>query len=260
MLYILGRCLDPRNLRRSGVTTIADCCCFDLDDIVVGEGFNVDLEEEEFVRLLPSPPTEEPRRDNDGDAISLSPRRCREVLRLRLFNLLINDGIIDLAEIVGKQFPSSAYHRRQASLYWNCAARFLLDSLHQWAVPKALTAMGARYHYRHDDVDLAFDAGVNLASGVFSHAGSAFQPFPLFCTPAFHRFHVPTHLEVDGAISINKSAFGFTVSYSNPTLTVQIKSLPLPPSLLSCSFVKVLHSYSSLGAKIHCSTHRRAAI
>ena len=145
--------------------------------------------------------------------------------------------------------------------------------------------MGARYHYRHDDVDLAFDAGVNLASGVFSHAGSAFQPFPLFCTPAFHRFHVPTHLEVDGAISINKSAFGFTVSYSNPTLTVQvftgeaivtlnlnsfslpfififiqIKSLPLPPSLLSCSFVKVLHSYSSLGAKIHCSTHRRAAI
>ena len=103
MLYsytLLGRCLDPRNLRRSG-DIIADCCCccFDFDDnVVVGseEDFNVDfLEEEEFFRLLPSvPPTEEPRRD-EGDATSLSSRRCREVLRLRLLNLLINDGIID---------------------------------------------------------------------------------------------------------------------------------------------------------------------
>lgn len=97
MLYLLGRCLDPRNLRRSGdITADCCCCCFDFDDnVVVGseEDFNVDfLEEEEFFRLLP--PTEEPRRD-EGDATSLSSRRCREVLRLRLLNLLINDGIID---------------------------------------------------------------------------------------------------------------------------------------------------------------------
>ena len=97
--YTLGRCLDPRNLRRSGDIIADCCCCFDFDDnVVVGseEDFNVDfLDEEDFFRLLPSvPPTGEPRRD-EGDATSLSSRRCLEVLRLRLLNLLINDGIID---------------------------------------------------------------------------------------------------------------------------------------------------------------------
>ena len=69
MLYMLGRCFEPRNLRRSG-ETIAAGDCFDFDDID-GEDFNVDFEDMEFVLLPLPPPTEEPRRD-DGDIISLS--------------------------------------------------------------------------------------------------------------------------------------------------------------------------------------------
>lgn len=77
MLYLsLGRCFDPRNLRRSGVTVVEDWCCFDL-------------EEEEFVRL---PLSLLSRRDG-GDAISLSPRRCRDALRLLNLRRL-NDGIM----------------------------------------------------------------------------------------------------------------------------------------------------------------------
>ena len=92
MLYLsLGRCFDPRNLRRSGVTVEEeDLLWFDFDDIVVGEDFTVDLldELEEFVRL---PLSLLPRRD----AMSLLSRRCRDVLRL--LNLRrMNDGIIDL--------------------------------------------------------------------------------------------------------------------------------------------------------------------
>ncbi len=73
------------------MTVIEDWCCFDLDDIVVvGEDFVVDFTEE-FVRL---PLSLLSRRDG-GDAISLSPRRCRDVLRL--LNLRrMNDGIVDL--------------------------------------------------------------------------------------------------------------------------------------------------------------------
>ena len=93
---MLGRCLDPRNLRPSGDTIARACGCFDFD-IVVVDDFNVDFEEEEFVRL-PPPPTGEPRRDDDdGDAIaSLSSSRCRDRELLRLLNLRrLNDGIID---------------------------------------------------------------------------------------------------------------------------------------------------------------------
>ncbi len=96
MLYLsLGRCFDPRNLRRSGVTVeeVVDWRWFDFDDIVVvGEDFIVDLldELEEFVRL---PLSLLPRRD----AMSLLSRRCRDVLRL--LNLRrMNDGIIDLSD------------------------------------------------------------------------------------------------------------------------------------------------------------------
>ncbi len=83
MLYLsLGRCFDPRNVRRSGVTVEeegeVDWRWFDFDDIVVGEDLPLSLL---------------PRRD----AMSLLSRRCRDVLRL--LNLRrMNDGIIDLSD------------------------------------------------------------------------------------------------------------------------------------------------------------------
>ena len=79
------------------MTVVEDWYCFDFDDIVVvGEDFIVDLEE--LVRL---PLSLLSRRDG-GDAISLSPRRCRDVLRL--LNLRrMNDGIIDLCYPVDRE-------------------------------------------------------------------------------------------------------------------------------------------------------------
>ena len=95
VLYrLLGRCVDPRNLSPSVGGGGGDA----------GRDFSVDLEDEEFVRLLLllllPPPFEEPRRD-DGDVISLSSCFCREELRFRNLRR-INDGMIvllfDLAE------------------------------------------------------------------------------------------------------------------------------------------------------------------